>query len=824
MDSLLKDIRYAFRTLFRNPAFAAIAALTIALGIGANTAIFSVVRAVLLRPLPYPDSERLVLVWSEMTSRNVPKFPFSPPVLRELQQRNTVFEGLAGVFTFQQALTGGVGDPQQIMTAAATPNFLEVLEVEPVMGRDFTADDAVFTEPAPGFAGASLPSAVLLSHELWRTRFGGDPGVVGRTIEMGGAAIEVVGVMPEGFKLHMPPGSGIATEVDAWLPPAFDLENWNWANAAYTVVGRLRPGVTLERAEAEMDRLAAWVRDQVPIFETAGFAINLIPMRSDLTAGVRPVILALLGAVGFVLLIACANVSNLLLVRATTREREMAIRAALGGERGQLLRQLLTESVVLALVGGVVGLALAVGGIELLLELRPRNLPRIDSVGIDGSVLAFTFAAALVAALVFGIIPAVQASRPQMVESLRERGGPSGLSRQRLLRNGVVVLEVALSVVLLIGAGLLLRSFVELQRVDPGYEPEGLLTFGLSLPITRYPTTEARYTFMTQLRERLQTVPGVSSASAIFPLPLSGPPFNGRYGTEEALGDESQYRQAAYRIVLPGYFETMGTRLLAGRTFTRADNADSASVAVVDELLAQRTWPGESPIGKRFLVRLFSDEPVFVEVIGVVEHQRAEDLAADGRETVFFVDRWAGGFGALTWAVRSEVPAQRLVPLVRNEVAALDPQLPLADVRPMQSIVSDAMGGTRFAFVLIGVFGVTALVLAAVGLYGVLAYVVRQRTAEIGVRMAFGAEPGSILRLVLNQGLLLTLIGLVVGVVAALGLTRFMASLLVGVRPTDPVTYGAITLVFIAIAAIATLVPAWRATRVDPVVALRQEG
>ncbi len=566
------------------------------------------------------------------------------------------------------------------------------------------------------------------------------------------------------------------------------------------------------------------MREQVPIFNTSGFEIEIVPMRADLTEAVRPVMLALLGAVGFVLLIACANVSNLLLVRAATREREIAVRAALGGSRGRILRQLLVESVMLSLAGGVLGLALAQGGIELLLSLRPADVPRIGDVSIDLAVLGFTLLAAMAAAVLFGIVPALKASRPELVASLKERGGGSGVERQRTFRNGLVIGEVALSVVLLIGAGLLIRSFVALQRVEPGFESENVLTFNVPLPFARYTTPEQRSTFSLQLKERLEALPGVRSAGAGFPVPLAtNAPFSGRYGTEEALADESFFRQADYRAVLPGYFETLGTRLLAGRTFTTADVVDSAAVVLVDELLAERTWPGEAAVGQRFLVRVTSTEPQWVEVIGVVEHQRATDLARDGREAVYFHDGFMGGFANFTWAVKSEVPPEGLVSQVRAAVAELDPAVPVADVATMEAHVVEAMAPTRFALALIGVFGTLALALAAVGLYGVLAYVVRQRTREIGVRVAFGAERGDILKLVVGQGMLLTLGGLAAGLVAAFWLTRFMSGLLVDVAPTDPITFAGTALVFAGVAALAAGLPALAATRVDPAVALREE-
>jgi len=524
----------------------------------------------------------------------------------------------------------------------------------------------------------------------------------------------------------------------------------------------------------------------------------------------------------FVLLIACANVSNLLLVRASGRQRELAVRAALGGSRFRILRQLLVESLLLAGIGAALGTAMAQLGIRLLLVLRPEELPRIETVSIDGPVLAFTALAALTAALVFGTLPALQASRPDLAGSLKDRGHSSVLSSQRTLRDGVVVAEVALSLVLLVGAGLMVRSFVTLQQVDPGYRAQGVLTFRINLPFQRYQAGD-RSRFFTELHERLQVLPGVESATAAFPLPLEPLLFNGRWGTEEALGDPEAFRQADYFAVLPGFFETLETRLLEGRTFTHADNADSSAVVVIDRKLAEAAFPGVSAVGRRLAVRVSSPESQVVEVVGVVEHQRHSTLAEEGLEAIYFTHRFAGGFGQLTWAVRASTDPAELSAAIRREVAAIDPLIPVARIRPMNELVEASMASTRFALVLIGVFSVLALVLAAVGLYGVLSFIVRRRTAEIGVRMAFGAERAAILRLVVGQGMVLSVVGVAVGMVAALGLTRVMAGLLVGVAPRDPLTFGLVPALFLAVAAVASALPALRASRVDPAEALRAE-
>ncbi len=823
-DSFGQDLRYAMRALWKAPGFAAIAVLTIGLGIGANTAIFSVVRAVLLRPLPYSEPDRLAFVWADLTIRGVKNWPISPPILQDFRDQAESFSGFAGIVTGQTSLTGDEGDPMQVEQGNITPDMFSLLGVAPFLGRDFTADDAApIGANAQGQPNQAPPQSVMLSYGLWSTRFGADPEILGRSINIGGGTAEVIGVMPSDFKLLVPPDTGLSPNVDLWLTPRFNVATWpSRANVVWSVIGRLEPDATLEQAQAEMDAIAARQREMDSIHETVGYELEIIPMQADITEQVRPMLLALLGAVGFVLLIACANVSNLLLVRAQSREGEIAIRAALGGGRWRLMRQMLTESTILALLGAVVGLALARGGIALLLAFQPAEFPRVDTVAIDLLVMGFTLLAAFASVVVFGMIPALQASNPQLADTLKDRGRSSALAQQKLFRNGVVVVEVALSVVLLIGAGLMVRSFVELQRVDPGFDAASVLTFRVQLQGQRYGAPEARANFQRELKERLEALPGAVSASAAAPIPLQGVLNSGRYGTEEALTDETAYGQADYRIVTSGYFETMQTRLLAGRVFSESEfNDPGHETVMVDAKLANILWPDEDPVGRRMLIRIQTVDPQWVEVVGVVEHQRATTLAEDGRETVYFTARYVGVAGNLTWIVRTSVEPESLAAQARGEVALMDPLLPVADVRTMDSYVAQANAPTRFALMLIGVFAVVALVLASVGLYSVLAYIVRQRTAEIGVRMAFGAERGHILRLIVGQGMVPTLIGIALGVLGAFWLTQFMASLLVGVQPDDPATFVGIAVLFAAVAVLASYVPARRATRVDPLVALR---
>ncbi len=735
-------------------------------------------------------------------------------------QESGVFSDLGAFFSFGVSLTGD-GRAEQVDAGYITSNFFDVLGVKPFMGRNLTPADDIPFNPLTDTTSAPPTSAIVLSYGFWQRRFGGDPGVLGRALQLGGGPAEIVGVMPEDFKLLLPPTVRAETDVDLWGPARLDYENAPRTNVYLHAIGRLAPGVSVFRAQAELDTQAARIREEFSISETAGYYLRIEPLHEDVTRQVRPTVLALLGAVAFVLLIACANVANLLLVRAAARSREMAIRAALGGSRRRLIGQVFVESVVLALVGGTVGVVLAQFGIQALIALQPANLPRLESVSLDPSVLGFALMASLGSALIFGVFPAFGAFGDRLHESLRGRSVAGASSWQRTARNGMVVVEVALSLVLLVGTGLMIRSFVALHRVDPGFESHNVLTFDAPLPFFEYPQASQRASFHTQLLDRLSALPGVAQVGGAFPLPLSGQAFNGRYGTETALEDERNFLQADYRGVMPGYFRAMQTQLIEGRTFTRADYNDSLPNIVIDDVLARKTWPTETATGKRILIRI-GGEAEWVNIIGVVKHQRHASLAEEGPETVYFTDRFLGSFGQ-AWVIRATIDPLALTNAIRREVAALNANVPVDNVRLLDDVMKEARSATRFSLVLISVFGACAITLAAVGLYGVLSYTVRQRTAEIGIRMAFGAQRGSILKLVVGQGLLLTGIGMATGIVMALGLTRLMSTMLVGTASTDPITYVGISLMFGLVALLASLVPAWRATRVDPVIALRQE-
>ncbi len=831
-----KDLGFAVRSLRNHPAFTLTAVVTIALGTGATTAIFSVVNAVLLRPLPYVQPNRLALIKSDMRTRKVVDFPIMPGDWLDLRDRANAFEAIAGIFTFPGPFVGDDAKPEQIAVAGVTPNFFTLLGARIAFGRNFVEADAAPPPPPPKgpdgkplpFDPARLPPQItILSHGFWQRKFGSDSSVIGKTVQIFGLRSTIVGVADPSVTMVFNTGlGGTADEPDAYQANRIDYSTASRINPVYRAVGRLKPGATLSAANAQLVDLTADLQSRFPIKKTSNTVWYAEPMSEGIVKNVRPAILALMGAVIFVLLIACANVANLLLVRASARERELAVRSALGGSRRALIVQMLAESLVLAGCGAVVGLGLAKLGINLLLNIAPANLPRIGDVSIDPMVLGFTAAIAAVAALVFGILPALRASRPNLAQTLRASGRSAGLQSGKYVRQTVVVAEVALSFVLLVGSGLMLRSFMALSRVDPGYDPTGVMTF--TSPPSGLRTPEQRQAFTSTLKQRLEGIPGVTAVTAATPLPLDGLDFSMRWGLPNAAEDASRFRQATVYFVLPGYFAAMHARMLAGRAFTDADNTNSATGIIIDELLAAKAFPGmplSQVVGKQLFCRIVTPEPQMYQVIGVAGHERHLSLAEPGREGVFVVDG-TGGFGnAGRWAVRTNGNPARLEPQIRRVVAEVDRLVPIGDLRPMSDYVDRAMAPTRFSLVLIGVFAIVAAALAGVGLYGVLSTAVRQRTAEIGVRMAFGATAQSIFRLMIGQGMVLSGIGIAGGLVAAFALTGVMqrADMLVSITPTDPLTYAAIALLFAAIAALACWVPSRRAASLDPNVAFREE-
>jgi predicted permease len=831
----LRELAFAGRTLRKNPIFTLTAALTIALGVGASTTIFSVTDAVLLRPLPYKDPDRLVIAATDMRVRNIHDFPISNENFVDMRDgMKNLFQGLAGVLTNRITLPAEDGTPEQVRYAVVTTNFFQLLGAKIALGRDFTDSDGL-PRPTPLASGAQsgtppphLPIVAILSYEYFHRRYGGDPSVVGHPMATGGLfSPEVVGVLAPHFRLYFPPASDIDPEPELWIANRLSYNNTNRNSASIRAIAKLREGVSLQEAQAAADHIAAEARENFPTERTAGYAIRLEPMRQHLVSEVRPAILALMGAVTFLLLIACSNVANLLLVRAAFRERENMVRAALGASWWDIARQTLIEALLLVVFGVVAGLALAWLGIHELLAVAPTGLPRLETIRINSAGVTFAAVAGLGAGCIFGVASAWRAARPSVINVLRGGSRNGGLSRGGTLRSLVVIAEVALSFALLVGSGLMFRSFRDLQHIDPGFFPHGLLTFHiLKTPASGNTPGEreaARAAFMRQLSDRLRSIRGVRSVGAASPFPLAGGFSPIRWGTEEALSDASRFQAANFQTVLPDYFETMQTPLLFGRTFTEADNAPKRNLVVIDHLLAQKAFPNQSAIGKRILIRIRTPEAEWVEVIGVVAHTRDESLADPGREQIYFADAFLGFGSADQWVVRVDGDPRTYGGEIRAAIKAFDSHLLVSEMQPMDALVDKAQSKTLFSFLLIGVFAVIAALLAIVGLYGVVATVVRQRTAEIGVRMALGAQPARIFRLVVSQGLRLTAAGIGVGLIVALTLTRAMTTMLVGITPTDPATYVSMASVFLFIAVFACLLPARRAASLDPTAALRDE-
>ena len=822
---LLRDLSFAWRTLRRSPVFTIAAVATIALGVGASTAIFSVTNAVLLRPLPYDHPDRLVVVYMDLRNRNNFGMPLSTENFFDIRDGSKgSFEDMAAFRTNRQVLPGADGSPEQIRLALVTPNFFRLLGHRIALGRDFQDTDGMpqplSSTPQFGAATSPLPTFAILSHEYWQRRYGGDRTVIGQRLPAGPRP-EIVGVLAPGMELLLPPQTNVERRPDIWIANRLTYDNANRNTFGLRPIGRLRDGATIERAQHEVEAVAAKIRAEHAISRGSGFYARLEPMHGTLVGDVRPAILALMGAVMFLLLIACANVANLLLVRGALREPEIAMRSALGAGRWRVVSQLLIEAVVLTGLGTVSGVALAWFGVRQLLALAPDDIPRADTVAIDVMVVSFTAIIALAAAVVFAVVPAVSAFRVDLVRALSGGGrsaGPGG--RGRRFRGTVVVLEVALCFVLLVGSGLMFRSFLAIRRVDPGFDPNGLMTF--QLVGGRPGPAEERTEVQRQLEGRLRAIPGVIGATAANPFPLAGNFSTIRWGLEDALTDNTKYQAVDWQIVRPGYFDTMRTPLVTGRTFSEADNDPARNLVVVDTLLASKAFPNDDAVGKRILVRIRTAEPEWVEIIGVVGHQRVSSLSDPGREQVYFAERFLGGGGATRWAVRTAGDPAQIAAVVRAAVAATDPQWLINEMQPMSALVSRAQSSTRFSLTLMGVFAIVAAVLVGVGLYGVLSTIVRQRTAEIGVRMALGASPGRILRSIMGYGLRLSVTGIVIGLPSAFVLTRAMRSMLVGVRPADPATYVVMGLVFFVIAAVSLYLPARRAAALAPTAALRE--
>jgi putative ABC transport system permease protein len=801
METLLKDIRYGIRSLLQRPGFTAIAVLTLALGIGANTTLFSFVNGILLRPLPYKDAERLVVLDETAPKQGIESFAVSYPNYVDWRQQNTVFEDV-GIFTDGNYTFVGAGEPEQIPGARVSQGLFELLGVDPTMGRTFTVE-----EDRP-----ETNNVVILSNGLWQRRFGSDPNVVGQPVSINGRTSTVIGVMPAGFKFP--------EVAELWMPMGLTDKLFTRTDHGLDSIARLKPNITLEQAQAEMNVIARRIEERHPV-TNEGLGVNVFRLRDRLVGDYRQALLILLGVVVFVLLIACANVANLLLARSSSRRQEFALRAALGASRARIIRQLLTESAVLTVLGGVLGVLLAVWGKNLLLAAIPGEMPFWMKFDLDPRVLGFTLALSLLTGLIFGIAPALQASKNDLNDALKEGGRNAGGAHYRL-RSSLVVAEVALSLMLLIGAGLMLRSFAKLGSVDAGIRPENVLTVEVPLPRAKYPEGAKQSAFFKELVTRVRALPGVSSAAAISGVPLRG--GWGRSLTVEGFPVLSvgQAPMINHSVVTPNYFQTMGIPLREGRDFNDSDIDGSTRVTVVDERLARQYWPGASPLGKR--IRFGppeSNEPWHI-IVGVVGSVRNRRLDQDTVQTIYVPYQQIPVRG-MTMALRTSGDPESLTSAVRESVRALDKDQPIANVLTMETVISRSVWQQRFYTILFGVFAALALVLAAVGIYGVMSYAVTQRTHEIGIRMALGARAIDVLRMVVKNGMTLITIGVVIGLVGAFALTRLLATMLFGITPTDSLTFVAVSAVLGLVALVACFVPARRATKVDPLVALRYE-
>jgi putative ABC transport system permease protein len=802
METILQDLRYGFRSLLKRPGVSAIALIALTLGIGANTAIFSLVNGVVLRPLPFHEPDQLVWVFGNIRNAGN-RASVSPPDFLDFRSQNKTFDQFAASFTTAQALNlTGSGEPERLTVSGVTGNYFQALGVTPSLGRGFSLENEK--------TGAD--QVTVLSHGFWLRRFGGDPSVINKTMVLDGRSFEIVGVMPRTFTFPQ--------NADLWVPINFDGDPEMKMRKAHFMrpIGRLKPGVTIPEAQADTDVIAQRLEELYPESNT-GWNLRLVSLREQLIGGTQGTIFILFGAVGFVLLIACANVANLLMVRAAARQKEIALRAALGASRFRIVRQMITESLLLALLGGVLGTLLATWGVDLLLKLGEGSIPRTAEVKIDGTVLAFTLLVSLVTGVLFGLAPALRTLKVSLTDSLKEagKGVGEGIVRNRT-RSTLVILETAVAVVLLIGAGLLIRSLVELLKTNPGFDSNNVLTMQVTLARKKYDTGEKASNFYRELENRVSGLPGVQAVGMITELPLSGQPndmpftVEGRppVSTDQAFG-------ADFRRINTHYFDALKIPLLRGRNFTESEVQQNSRVVLVSEQLVATVFPNEEPIGRR-LVLAIGGEPF--EIIGVVGDIRHRSLERQPWAAMYLPTRMSA---RMNLVIRNGENPLSIAGAVRREVQAIDPDQPVAAVRTMNDWVDESVAGPRYRTMLLGLFAAVALLLASTGIYGVMSYSVAQRTHEIGVRMALGARGWDVLKLVLRQGMVLVLIGLSIGLLGAYALTRVMSSLVFGVTPRDPLTFVGVAVVLTLVALIACYVPARRATKVDPLVALRYE-
>ena len=813
VEGMRRDVVYAGRALRRAPAFTAAALATLALGVAANTAIFSVAHALLVRPLPFRSPDRVVVVWADQTAEGYPRAPLSGPELLDLRQRSSQFEGFGAIWATTVALTGE-NEPEQLRIGLVTTDFFPLLGAEPALGRTFTADDASF----------AAPTAILLSGAVWLRRYGGDPGIVGRRIDVNGQPAIVVGVMPPDFRLMMPPDSAVPDELEAWLPFNRRFTEGPRGQRYLRVVGRLRDGVPLADARDDLDRVAREISQANAFYGAAGRTFDMQPLHADSTRELRRPLLVLSAGVLILLLIACVNVGGLLVARAAARAREFAVKAALGAGTGRLLRQHVTESLLLGVAGAAVGIVLGYLGLRLLLTLTPASLGRLRIASVNLPVVAVSMGTVLAWMALLALAPAREAFRTDVSRALHDDRRHTGGAARRTVRSALTITQVALSVVLVTFALLLVRTVQRVQQLDPGFTGRGILTFRVALPGSRYPNQQAFNAFSRRLQEALAAVPGASAAAAISHAPYDHVPnWGGPYAAREGA-DPSTAPQADYRAVAPGAMELLGVTLLEGRLFIESDDPRSAPVVVVDERLAARTWPGESAVGRRLGVdpTVVGTPSTWATVVGVVRHVRHRNPVEEVREQVYFPSRQVVRNPSV-YLVKTAGEAATLAGPVREVVRTLDPGLPIYDVRPLDAYIEDARALRAFTALLAALFALAALLLAAVGVYGLIAYSVAERHREFGVRLALGAKSSDVMRIVLTDALTFTGVGGALGVVAAIAGAAWLRRELYGVAPWDPVAIGATAGILAAVALLACAYPARRAVRTDPAEALRRD-
>lgn len=811
VDATLLDVRYAIRGLGKAPTFTAVIVLTLALGIGANAAIFSVVHALLLAPLPYRNAARLDFIWSDMTNAGYPRVPLSGPELADLRTRSTTHDAFGAIWSNTRALTGD-GEPEQLRIGLVTANFFDVLGAEPAFGRSFRPEDA-----APG-----AHPTILLGWPLFERRYGADPRVVGRRILVNDRPTTVIGVMPRSFRLLMPPDASVPDDLQAWLPFAEAMTRGPRGQQYLRVVGRMKPGVTINEARADVTSIASHISREFPEYGAAGRVFTTVPLQADDVREMRPALVALFAGVGILLVIACVNVASLLIARAVARTNEIALRRALGATRGRLVQQCLVEGLVLAGFGLLAGLPVGYGVLRLLMVLRPAALSRIELSRFDGSVLMFTIGVSLLWGVLFALAPVAEVFKAG--SSLQRRSHTLERPVRYRARAALVVVQMALGVVLLVGAGLLVRAFFSVQQIDPGFLTDHTVTFRVAVPFQRYTSAPSFNAFSRRLQEALAALPGVTGAGAISHLPFDDLPNWGGPVVEPTTTDRTSGRTDDYRAVTPGLFETLGVRPIEGRTFTTADGDAKNLVAIIDERLAKRLWPGRSAINQHILVDPDSSGTPHetATIVGVVPHLHVRALVADLTEQVFFPEPLILR-NPMAYVVRADRDPTALAADIRKTVARLDPRLPIYDIRPLDSYLADARAARRFTMELAAAFALVALALACIGAYGVLAYSVARRRHEFGVRLALGAEPRRLVGEVMREGLQLGSLGAAVGAIAAFGVSGLLATQLVGVEPHDPLSFGASVVVLVTSIAIACFIPAKRAAAVSPMDALRTE-